>query len=253
MHPSVLPDVVKADLDIRRLPAKPEAGIKTLSVPARLKRTGLETELLIQGTFGDAPHRGADRSLLRLIGQARRLSELVMNSNGKPVQEHAADTGLSRSYFTRVFRLSFLAPEITKAIIQGRQPRGFNAIALASSRSNGPISAVSLVSTELPAPSNCGHPRSTSDGGSTVPATEAPSMPRSPTANGTTRNPIGDFCQCSTTEPAPKRFLCPRQNGAPALTRGHVGRSSNLGLKARFYELYQYFRWQREISNSRHA
>ncbi len=183
---------------------------------------------------------------------ARRLDDLVMISNGKPVQEHAADTGLSRSYFTRVFRLSFLAPEITKAIIQGRQPRGFNAIALASSRSNGPISAVSLVSTELPARSNCGHPRSTSDGGSTVPATEAPSMPRSPTANGTTRNPIGDFCQCSTTEPAPKRFLCPRQNGAPALTRGHVGRSSNLASKHAFMSYINILGGERD-SNSRHA
>ena len=104
--------------------------MKTLSVPARLKRTGLETKLLIQGTFGAAPPRQADRSVLRLIALARRLSDLVMNSNGKPIQDLAAEVGLSRSYFTRVFRLSFLAPEITKAIIQGRQPRGFNAINL---------------------------------------------------------------------------------------------------------------------------
>ena len=33
-------------------------------------------------------------------------------------------------YFTRVFRLSFLAPEITKAIIQGRQPDDLSAIKL---------------------------------------------------------------------------------------------------------------------------
>jgi len=31
-------------------------------------------------------------------------------------------------HFTRVFRLSFLAPEITKAIIQVRQPRELSAI-----------------------------------------------------------------------------------------------------------------------------
>ena len=55
--------------------------IKTLSVPARLKRTSLETKLLIQGTFGAAPPRQADRSVLRLIALARRVSDLVMNSN----------------------------------------------------------------------------------------------------------------------------------------------------------------------------
>ncbi len=50
IRPAMLPDVVKPDLDIRRLPTKPEGGMKPLSVPARLKRTGLETKLLMQGT-----------------------------------------------------------------------------------------------------------------------------------------------------------------------------------------------------------
>ena len=40
------------------------------------------------------------------------------------------EAGVSPSYFTRVFRLSFLASEITKAIIQGRQPTEFSAIKL---------------------------------------------------------------------------------------------------------------------------
>src|SRR6266404_1451648 len=31
--------------------------------------------------------------------------------------------GVSRSYFTRVVRLSYLAPDITQAILDGRQPR----------------------------------------------------------------------------------------------------------------------------------
>ncbi len=38
------------------------------------------------------------------------------------VAELAAKVGVGRSYFTRVFRLNFLAPEITAAILQGRQP-----------------------------------------------------------------------------------------------------------------------------------
>lgn len=40
------------------------------------------------------------------------------------------DFDLRRSYFTRVFRLSFLAPEITTAIVQGRQPAELSAIKL---------------------------------------------------------------------------------------------------------------------------
>ena len=89
----------------------------------------MEMKLLIQGASNPA-HRQADRSLLRLIGQARRLSDLVMTGSGKTISELAAEVGLSRSYFTRVFRLSFLAPEITKAILQGRQPTKLSAINL---------------------------------------------------------------------------------------------------------------------------
>jgi hypothetical protein len=36
--------------------------------------------------------------------------------------ELADDAGVSPSYFTRVLRLSFLAPDIVSAILSGRQP-----------------------------------------------------------------------------------------------------------------------------------
>lgn len=88
----------------------------------------MSTKLLIEGQSG---HAGKpDRSLLRLIALARQLNDLVMSGNGKPIQDLAAAAGLSRSYFTRVFRLSFLPPDITKAIVQGRHPLEFNAIKL---------------------------------------------------------------------------------------------------------------------------
>jgi hypothetical protein len=85
-----------------------------------VKRAGMEMKLLIQGEAGTA-RREPDRSLIRLLGQARRFSDLVMSSKGASITELAVKTGVSRSYFTRVFRLSILAPEITKAIVQGRQ------------------------------------------------------------------------------------------------------------------------------------
>ena len=126
---AVLPNIVKPDLDIRRLSALADTPTQVLSVPARVKRTGMEIRLLIEGASG-AAHRQPDRSLLRLIAQARRFNDLLTSSNGATIAELAAKVGVSRSYFTRVFRLSFLAPEITKAIIQGRQPAEFNAIRL---------------------------------------------------------------------------------------------------------------------------
>mgnify|MGYP000184974893 CR=1 FL=1 len=130
VRPAVLPDVVKSDLDIRRLPEKPGRPVQVLSVSARLRRTGLETKLLIQGSLGAEPPRRSDRSLLRLIAMARRFNELVTTGAGLTVTELATQAGVSRSYFSRVLKLSFLAPEITKAILQGRHPTELSAIKL---------------------------------------------------------------------------------------------------------------------------
>jgi hypothetical protein len=59
---------------------------------------------------------------MRLLGQARRFHDMVAQNTNMSVVELAAAAGVTRSYFTRVFRLSFLAPRITTAILQGRQP-----------------------------------------------------------------------------------------------------------------------------------
>ena len=54
--------------------------------------------------------------------QARCFHNLIVSGEVATVAELADKVGISRSYFARVFRLSFLAPKITKAILEGRQP-----------------------------------------------------------------------------------------------------------------------------------
>ncbi len=126
--PLRLIEAVRGNQSVHR-PDKSDKGPTTfLTIPARVKRTGLSNTLVIEGQTATAAR--LDRSLLRLIALARTFKDLVMSSNGKPIHELAATAGLSRSYFTRVFRLSFLAPDITKAIVQGRQPLEFSAIKL---------------------------------------------------------------------------------------------------------------------------
>ena len=99
-----------------------------LTVPARVKRTGMANKLVIEGRTEIAGK--PDRSLLRLIAQARRFSDLITTSKGRSIKDLAVEARVSPSYFTRVFRLSFLAPDITKAILQGRHPAEFSAIKL---------------------------------------------------------------------------------------------------------------------------
>jgi site-specific DNA recombinase len=97
----------------------------TLTVPARLRRTGLEKRLLIEGA-GAGPRGNVDPSLLKLLAKAQKLQTTFLRGNAS-MTEMAQAAGMTGSYFTRILRLSFLAPEITKTILRGRQPIGFNA------------------------------------------------------------------------------------------------------------------------------
>ena len=92
-----------------------------LSVPAKLTRTGQQMQLLVQGA-ADGAARDPDRSLVRVLAQARQLRDMVMQGQGRAMGDLAAAAGVSPSYFTIAFRLGFLSPEITQAILQGRQP-----------------------------------------------------------------------------------------------------------------------------------
>jgi len=117
-----VPHVTAPDLDIRRLPQNLDGPTRTLSLPARLRRTGMEAKLLIQGPTAPT-RRNADRSLIRLLAQAHRCRRILDRaSHDQTMTTLAAEAGTSATYFTRVARLSFLSPEITKMILQGRQP-----------------------------------------------------------------------------------------------------------------------------------
>ena len=93
----------------------------TLSIPARLRRTGMETRFIIDGA-GSGARRNPDHSLHRVLTQAHRYNAMIMRNSGKTIAELAAEAGVGGSYFTRVLRLSFLAPDIVKAILRDLHP-----------------------------------------------------------------------------------------------------------------------------------
>ena len=64
-----------------------------------------------------------DARLIKLLIRARRFSAALVNSDGVPFAALAKRQGASPSYFTRLVRLNYLAPDITQAILDGRQPR----------------------------------------------------------------------------------------------------------------------------------
>jgi site-specific DNA recombinase len=131
IRPTMLRVVTDPHADLAKLATSNMADVPTQSllVPAMVRRAGMEMKLLIQGTTGTRL-REPDRSLLRLIGQARRFNDMFMTSRGKSMKDLSKEAHVSPSYFTRVLRLSFLSPEITKSILQGRHPAGLSAKSL---------------------------------------------------------------------------------------------------------------------------
>ena len=73
----------------------------TFTVPAHLKRAGMETRLLIEGADGSA-RKSPDRSLLRLLSQAQRFHEMVLHNRGRTMTELAIEAGVGGSYFKPV-------------------------------------------------------------------------------------------------------------------------------------------------------
>jgi hypothetical protein len=64
-----------------------------------------------------------DARLIKLLIRARRFNTALVGSDSLPFAALAKREGVSPSYFTRLVRLSYLAPDIAQAILDGRQPR----------------------------------------------------------------------------------------------------------------------------------
>ena len=110
--------------------ATPSQGVsddetEILSVPVRLRRAGREIRMVIDGT--DRFPAKADARLIKLLLRARRFNATIAQGEGVPFAALAQREGVSGSYFTRLVRLSYLAPDITQAILDGRQPHDLTA------------------------------------------------------------------------------------------------------------------------------
>jgi site-specific DNA recombinase len=96
-----------------------ERYLAVSTIPARLKRTGIEMRLVVDD--GSEPEN-VDPVLVRLLLRAHAIRVRVFEEPSLPLKEIAAEEGISSSYVARLLRLAFLAPDIVTAILNGRHP-----------------------------------------------------------------------------------------------------------------------------------
>src|SRR6516162_6691310 len=114
------------DVAATPLPSATDDEIQILSIPVRPRRSGREIKLRIDGTDPFAPAK-PDARLVKLLIKACRFNAALLSGDAVSFAALAKRGGVSPSYFTRVVRLSHLAPDLTQAILDGRQPRDLTA------------------------------------------------------------------------------------------------------------------------------
>jgi len=141
-------DILAAKIDIHLIPAALDDVLRTgflgpaivsaspndtermtLSVTAVLKRIGKNVRMVIPAPGGTVCKNSPDTTLIKLIGKAHQLNERLA-TGGMSISEIAGFEDVHRSYIGRLLRLAYLAPDITEAILDGRQPLGLNAAKL---------------------------------------------------------------------------------------------------------------------------
>ena len=98
--------------------------ILTLTALVRLKRIGREMKLLVEDSDDNS---AVDMGLLRIVARAHDLQTRLAQDTSLTVHDIAREERVTGAYVYTLLRLPWLAPDITSAIVNGRQPPQLNA------------------------------------------------------------------------------------------------------------------------------
>jgi site-specific DNA recombinase len=97
----------------------------TIQTAAQLKRCGGDMRLILPpDSHGANPHEVP--SLIRAISRANDWVARILRGEAVNQRSIAKQTGLDERYVSRIIPLAFLAPDLTEAILEGRQAPGLS-------------------------------------------------------------------------------------------------------------------------------
>ena len=106
--------------------ASTKSPTEVISVPVKLRRSGIATRLVIHPE-GDAKPQGPDPKLGALISKAHEWRSRLTSGRYDGIQAIAAEDKVSSSYVTRVIYVALMAPDLTLRILKGDHPPELNA------------------------------------------------------------------------------------------------------------------------------
>jgi DNA invertase Pin-like site-specific DNA recombinase len=108
-----------------------------IRVPVRFRRRGVEAKLIVLGQQQSTSE--LDANLVKALARAHEWFGRIVRGEASGIGDIARAEGLCRTYVTRFLCLAFLAPELTKIILEGRQPTELTAKQLISSALKIPL------------------------------------------------------------------------------------------------------------------
>ena len=106
--------------------ASPESVTVHQCLPPALIRIGKQARLLLPGGGASTP---ADANLVKLLARAFAVRKVILESES--IESAATKLGYGRDYAVALTRVSYLAPNIIKAILDGTQPTELGSTTLA--------------------------------------------------------------------------------------------------------------------------
>ena len=110
---SVMPDAAPVPID-----CMPAVEPLVLSITASLRRAGKGVRLVI----GNGAAKAIDDGLASLIARAIASRNMFLTGRDDSIDAMASRLGVRRDYLAVLVRLSYLSPEIVRAILVGQQP-----------------------------------------------------------------------------------------------------------------------------------
>ncbi len=127
IHAKIVVENTTLSISIDEVGATEPEARKTIEVPHDIDKPGHD-KAIIPAALTAAGQ--ADPTLLKLIAHAHAAQRMLLSGKDEPTV-----SGFSKRHLYRLLHLSWLAPDITAAIVEGRHPRHLNARKLL--RTNG--------------------------------------------------------------------------------------------------------------------
>ncbi len=102
-----------------RLPSDGQPDLIELRIEAKLRRVGKGIRLVVGGGIAAKP----DRQMIVLLREAHATRDALLVGRDETIEAMARRLGVKRDYLSSHMRVTYLAPDIVRALVAGRYPR----------------------------------------------------------------------------------------------------------------------------------